>query len=109
MAVVFIEGAIVFIGGAVIFIEGAVIFISKGAVISIEGAIIFIGGAVISINKGSLAVERLFKIARVRVDEVKGVNKYNLRRQLIIYKLKGLLLLIYSLISLSNYFIGSSL
>ena len=89
----------VFIGGAIIFIEGAIIFIGKGAVISIEGA-------VISIGKGSLAIGKLFKIARVKVSDIKGVNKCNLKQWLIIYKLKGPLLLIYSLISLFNYFIG---
>jgi hypothetical protein len=38
-------------------------------------------------------------------DNIK-VNKYNLRRQLMIYKLKGPLLLINSLISASNYSVG---
>ena len=61
-----------FIGGAVIFIKGAVIFI-EGAVIFIEGAIIFIG-------KGGLAVGRLFKIAKVRVNNIKGVNKCDLNQ-----------------------------
>ena len=68
-----------------------------------------VGGAVTSISKGSLAVERLFKTARVRVGNIKGVNKRDLRQQLIIYKLKGPSLLIYSLISTSNYSIGLSL
>ena len=38
-----------------------------------------IEGAVTSIGKGSSAVGRLFKIARVRVGAVKGVNKHDLR------------------------------
>jgi hypothetical protein len=112
----FVEGAVAFVGGAVTFVEGAVTFVGggavtsvEGAVTSVEGAVTFIGGAVMSIGEGSSAVGRLFKIARVRVGDVKGVNKRNLRRWLIIYELKGPLLLIYSLISLSNYSIGSSL
>ena len=68
----------------------------------------FIGGAMTFIDKGGSAVRRLFKIARVRVYNVKGVNKRNLRRRLITYELKGPLLLTYSLISLSNHFIGLS-
>ena len=79
-----------------------------GAVTSVEGAVTSVGGAVTSIGKGSSAVGRLFKTARVRVGNVKGVNKRNLRRRLIIYELKGPSLLIYSLISTSNYSIGSS-
>ena len=46
----------------------------------IEGAIIFIGGAATFIGKGGSAIGRLFKIARVRVGNAKGVNKRNLRR-----------------------------
>ena len=61
-----------------------------------------------SIGKGSSAVGRLFKIARVRVGNIKGVNKRDLRQRLIICELKGLSLLRYSLISTSNYSIGSS-
>ena len=73
----------------------------KGAVISVEGAVTFISKRSLSIGGG------LFKIAKVKVvNNIKGVNKYNLRRQLIIYKLKHPLLLIYSLISISNYSIG---
>ena len=71
----------------------------------IEGAITFIGkGAITSIGEGSSAIGRSFKTARVRVS-----NKRNLRRRLITYELKGPLLLIYSLISISNYSIGLSL
>ena len=70
-----------------------------------------VGGAVTSIGKGSSAVGGgLFKTAGVRVvDDVKGVNKRNLRRRLIIYELKRPLLSIYSLISLSNHSVGLSL
>ena len=102
----FIEETIVFIKKTVTFIKGTVIFIGKGAVISVKGAVIFVGGAVISVNKGSSAIKRLFETVRVGVGNIKGVNKYNLRWWLIIYKLNGLLLLIYSLISLFNYFVG---
>ena len=60
-----------FIGGAVISIKGAVSFIG--------GAVIFIKEAVIFVSEGGLAVGKSFKIARVKVNNVKGVNKYNLR------------------------------
>ena len=93
MATTFIKGAVTFIGGAITFVEGAITFIE---------------GAVTSVEEGS-AVGRLFKTARVGVGDVKGVNKRNLRRRLITYELKGPSLLMYSLISLSNYSIGSSL
>ena len=97
-----------FIGGAVTFVEGAVTSVG-GAVTSIEGAVTFVGGAVTSIGEESSAVGRLFKTAGVRVGDVKGVNKRDLRRRLIMYELKGPLLSMYSLISLSNYSIGLSL
>ena len=42
-------------------------------------AITFIGGAVTFIGKGGLAIERLFKTARLRVGNIKGVNKRILR------------------------------
>jgi hypothetical protein len=71
----------------------------------IKKAITFIKGAVIFISKRGLAIKRSFKTARVRVSDIKEVNKCNLKWRLIIYKLKSLLLLIYSLISLFNYFI----
>jgi len=74
----------------------------------IGGAVTFVRGAVTFIGKGGSAIGRLFKTAGVRVGDVKGVNKRNLRRRLITYELKGPLLLIYSLISLSNHSIGSS-
>jgi len=89
-------------------IEGAVMFVG-GAVTSVKGAVIFIGGAVTSIGEESPAVGRLFKIAGVKVGDVKGVNERDLKRRLIMYKLKGPLLLIYSLISSSNYSVGLSL
>ena len=74
-----------------VFIGGAIAFINKG-------------GAVTFINKGSLAVRGgLFKIAKAKV------NRRNLRQRLIIYKLKGPLVLINSLISIFNYFMGLSL
>ena len=72
----------------------------------IKGAIAFIGkrGAVIFINKGSLVIrKKSFKIAKIKV------NKRNLKQWLIIYKLKNPLILINSLISISNYFIKLSL
>jgi hypothetical protein len=68
-----------------IFIEGAVVFISKG-------------GAITFINKESLAIGgRLFKTAEARV------NRHNSRQQLIIYKLKGPLVSMNSLISTSDH------
>ena len=98
----FIGGAITFVEGAVTFVEGAVTFI-EGAVTFVEGAVTFVGEGGSAIGGGS------FETAGVRVvDNVKGVNKRNLRQRLIIYKLKGPLLLINSLISASNYSIGSS-
>ena len=95
-AVAFIEGAVAFVEGAVTFIKGAVIFIGEGAVISIEGVVMFIGGAMMSIDKGGSAIKKSFKTAGVKVDNIKGVNKYNLKQWLIIYKLKVPSLLIYS-------------
>ena len=68
-----------------------------------------VGGAVTSVGEESSAIGRLFETAGVRVGEVKGVNERNLRRRLMIYELKGPLLSMYSLISLSNYSVGSSL
>ena len=64
----------------------------------IKEAILFIEEAVILIDKGSLAIEkRLFKVTGV-TDNIKGVNRRDLRQQLIIYKLKGPSVLINSLI-----------
>ena len=60
------------------FVEGAVTFI-VGAITFIKGAVAFIGGTATFVDKGGLAVGRLFKTARVRVGNVKGVNKRNLR------------------------------
>lgn len=104
----FVEGAIIFIGRAVTFIGGAVTFISR-AVTFIGGAATFIGRAVTFIGKGSLAVGRSFKTAEARVVDNIRINRRNLRWRLIIYKLKGPLVSINSLISTSNYSIGSSL
>jgi len=74
----------------------------------VGGAVTFVGGAVTFVGEGGSAVGRLFKTAGVRVGDVKGVDERDLRRRLITYELKGPLLLMYSLISLSNYSIGSS-
>ena len=101
MAVTFVKGAVIFIGGAVIFIKGVVTSI-KRAVTSVREAVTFI-------SKRGLAIKRLFKTARVGVGNIKGVNKHNLKQQLIIYKLKGPLLSIYNLISIFNYSIELSL
>ena len=87
VAVTFVEGAVTFVGEAVAFVEGAVVFIGEGG----------------------LAVGRSFETAGVGVGAVKGVNERDLRRRLIIYKLKSPLLLIYSLISVSDYSIKLSL
>jgi hypothetical protein len=74
-----------------VFIEGAVAFISEG-------------GAVTFIDKGSLAVGgRLFKTAEARV------NRRDLRRRLMIYKLKSPSALMNSLISAFNHSVWSSL
>ena len=81
----------------------------KGAVTFIGGAVTFVGGAVTFVGKGGSAVGRLFKTVGVRVNDVKGVNKRDLRRRLITYELKGPLLLINSLISTSDHSIGLSL
>ena len=40
---------------------------------------IFIGGFIIFIGKKGLVIGGLFKAVRVKVDNIKGVNKYNLR------------------------------
>ena len=62
------------------------------------------------ISKGGLAIIKSFKAAEAGVvDNIKGVNRCDLKQQLITYKLKGLLLLVNSLISISNYSIGLSL
>jgi hypothetical protein len=61
------------------------------------------------ITKGGLVIKRSFKAAGVGVDDIKGVNKRNLRRWLMAYKLKGPSVLINSLISVSDYSIWLSL
>ena len=56
------------------------------------------------IGEGGLAVVRLLEVAEAGVvDNIKKINRRDLRQQLIIYELKGPLLLINSLIFLSNY------
>ena len=72
-------------------------------------AVILVDGAVTFIGKGSSAVGRLFKTAKARVVDDIRVNRRNLRRRLMIYKLKGPLVLINSLISASNHSIQLSL
>jgi hypothetical protein len=66
----------------------------------------FIKRAIVFINKRSLFIKGLSKVTKAGVaDDIKGVNRCNLRQRSIIYKLKGLLLLINSLISVSDYFV----
>ena len=92
----FIEGAVTFVGGAVTFVEGAVT--------SVERAVTFVGEGSSAVGGGS------FETAGVGVvDDVKGVDKRDLRRRLMTYELKGPSLSINSLISVSNYSIRSSL
>ena len=70
----------------------------------------FVEGAVTFVGEGGSAIGGSFETAGVGVvDDVKGVDKRDLRQRLITYKLKGPSLLIYSLISASSYSIGSSL
>ena len=64
---------------AVTFIERAAIFIGE-SVTFIEGAVMFIRGTVVFIGKGGSAIGRSFKITGVGVGDIRGVNKYNLRR-----------------------------
>ena len=59
-------------------VKGAVIFIG-GAVTFIKGAVTFIGGAVMFVSKGGSAIGRLFETAGVRVGDIKGVNKRDLK------------------------------
>jgi len=73
----------------------------------IGGAVTFIEGAVTFVGEGGSAIGGSFKTAGVRVDDVK-VNKRDLRRRLIIYKLKGPSLLMNSLISASDHSVGLS-
>jgi hypothetical protein len=62
------------------------------------------------ISKGSLAIRKSFKLVKAGViDNIKGVIGRDLRQQLIIYKLKGPLVLMNSLISISDYSVGLSL
>jgi hypothetical protein len=75
----------------------------------IGGAITFIGKAITFISKGSSAIGKSFKISKAKITDNIKVNRHNLRRRLIIYKLKSLLVLINSLISVFDYFIRLSL
>jgi hypothetical protein len=62
------------------------------------------------IGKGGLAIGRLFKATEAGVaDNIKGINRCDLRQWLIIYKLRDPLVLINSLISISDYFVKLSL
>ena len=62
------------------------------------------------IDKGGLAIVKSFKVAEAKIaDNIKGVNRHNLKQQLIIYKLKSPSVLINSLIFLFNYSIWLSL
>jgi hypothetical protein len=106
--VMFAEGAVTFVGGAVTFVGGAVMFVGE-AVTLVGGAVTLVDGAVTFVGKGSSAVGRLFKTAEARVVDDTRVNRRNLRWRLMIYELKGPSLLINSLISTSNYSVGSSL
>ena len=79
--------------------------------IFVGGAVTFIEGAVIFVGEGSSAVGRSFKTAGIGtgvVDDIKGVDERDSRRRLITYELKGPSLLMYSLISASDYSVGSS-
>ena len=75
--------------------------------ILVGGAVTFVEGAVTFVGEEGSAVGGSFETAGVGVDDV-GVNKRDLRRRLIIYKLKGPLLSMNSLISASDYSVGSS-
>ena len=50
------------------------------AVTFVGGAVMFIGEAIMFVGNGGLVVGRLFKIARVGVGAIKGVNKRDLRQ-----------------------------
>jgi hypothetical protein len=105
----FIEGTVTFIEGAITFTEGAMTFTERAVTVSravtfIGSAITFIGGAVTFIGKGSLAIGgRLFETAEAGVADDIRINRCNLRRRLMTYKLKSPLLSINSLISTSDY------
>jgi len=112
--VTFVEGAVTFVEGAVTFAEGAVTFVGRavtfmgGAVTFIGGAVTFVGRAVTFVGKGSLAVGRSFETAEAGVADDIRINKRNLRRRLMTYKLKGPSVSINSLISASNHSVRSS-
>ena len=70
----------------------------------------FIGGSIIFINKKGSVIGGSFKAAKAKVaDNIKRINRYDLKQRLIIYKLKSPLLLINSLISAFHYSIELSL
>ena len=71
----------------------------------VEGAVTFVGEGGSAVGGGSFEAAG---IGTGVVDDIKGVNKRDLRQRLITYKLKGPLLLRYSLISASNHSIGLS-
>jgi len=112
--VTFAEGAVTFAEGAVTFAEGAVTFVGRavtfvgGAVTFIGGAVTFVGRAVTFVGKGSLAIGRSFETAKAGVANDIRIDRHNLRRWLITYKLKGPLVLMNSLISASDHSIRSS-
>ena len=63
-----------------VFIEKAIAFIGKGgAVIFIKETITSIKEAIAFISKRGLAIGRSFKTARVKVNNIKRVNKRNLK------------------------------
>jgi len=90
------------------FIKGTVTFVER-AVTFVEGAVMFVGRAVTFVGKGSLAVGRLFEIAEAGVVDDIRINGRNLRWWLMIYELKGPLVLMNSLISVSDYSVRLSL
>ena len=96
----FIGRAATFVGGAVTFIGGAATFVG--------GAVTFVGGAVTFVGKGSSAVGRPFDTAEAGIAGDIKIDRCNLRRRLMIYELKGPLLLMNSLISASDHSVRSS-
>ena len=83
---------------------------ADGAVTFVGGAVTFVGGAVTFIGKGSSAVGgRSFETAGAGVANDIKVNRRNLRRRLMTYKLKGPLVSMNSLISISDHSVRLSL
>ena len=124
--VTFAEGAVTFVGGAVTFVGGACAdgACADGACVGgacadracVDGACAdeaCIGGAcadgaVTFVGKGSSAVGRSFETAEAGVADDIRINRRNLRRRLMIYKLKGPLVSMNSLISVSDHSVRSS-